>query len=401
MINYEWEKFSIPILKAFCSCHQANTRILVVEGKTDKDFYYDLFSDFQIGNVPFSLKRNTILFDVFSKSFKNYLNGEYFITIVDAKTRKQKRNEKDREQAKEISDIIPNKRFEDYDAYAFVCSCINEYNRELANEDELSKYNLYGFIDKDFGHDNIIEQKQFISITDCHDRETTLLLYYLPLYYGKEIMSKDMKTKLAQELAKIADFCMTQGLLERASFIYERKHINDENFKSNKYLVKSFSHYFFKDRADKNYERWYKKLDIDNYLNERKVYKYSLKDNSIIEMNGQISQDYFDIFQELKSAEYGFKPTLHEVIRKWIFKEVLTSDDKKSLETIFNYSNGHIFLTEMIQYDKLSKERPLFKMQDETDISNWVNNYIHKEKMYEEICKIMPLREYKDYRLKR
>ncbi len=363
MKNKNWREFIPTYLKDFCSqfTNYSLDKIhaLIVEGKTDEEFYWSLFdkSYFILDNkkkIVFNTPKKKILYN-FSNNFEDlFLRSEPY---------KLKQHQKD----------FGNADKSDYRGYLFVTECIKFFE---SNRDSFKNLDCFGMIDNDFGHSELILGLKNVSSTKYHDRETCIMRCYLPDYLEK-CQEKEKAVKL---LSEIMDVCFKQGIIEEVSHKFEKI----EGY--NKFLRK-LTNYYFKDNCDKTDFRK-TNFNLDDYLNNYHNYLD-------INPNGVMNDDFFKEAKSKIGIIYTFENELESIIHRWIIEKELNEVDNSRLDRIFKYCNGHMLLNQMILLGK-----DLFGFdKEETFATNVINNIVFGKQQYPRLFETLPLKPYKQYRL--
>ena len=348
------------------------THILIVEGKTDNDFYLNLFgnSSFVLNNgkkIILNTKKNQVLYDIFSSTNKGW--DDLFKKSNTYKYKDDLRNDDDLHNRINSDDIDKS----NYGAYSFVIECIKYYESHL---NDFKKYNFYGLIDKDFGHMEDTKGLKNISTTKCHDRETSLIRCYFPDYISKISINDE----IIEQISLALDFCFKQGILEQCSIKYSDK--NPDDLKTIK-LLKSLTHHFFHNNVNNIvFSNTKQKFDFSKYFYESKDY-FTIYESGFI-----------DYFKESLSKQYTFEKELPNLVRKWLMNKETDKIDEKRLDRIFKICNGHILINQLAL---ITNGKIGFSSEDE--FITKLNNIIYNGKNYEKIFMALPLKPYKEYRL--
>jgi len=312
-----WSKYIASIFSnlytgmTFCSPSQ----VLIVEGKTDFRFYHGLLN-------------NAYFTDDNGRKYKFNINNQN--TIFGAKT------------AKGDSLIEDTYKIQDggYNS-DFVIEAIKYYQSNL---DKFKHLYCFGIIDKDFGHAGITElNKEYFSKYQYHDRETTLLFYYLRTFISKYCIKSD---ESIQNITTAFRDCFEQGILEKASFIAEKRNNEDETLKCYVKKIQEVSKYYF----DNNQNKSHFGLDckIGDYLkNYKKYIKLNDIENKLID---SVLENFIKVYLETrdKYIQNGFEESFDTLIKKWILNEELDGKENKRISRIFDCCNGHYLLNQFI-----------------------------------------------------
>ena len=324
---------------------------LIVEGPSDEKFYHRLlnctFTFLENGTkINFNTKEKNIISN-FSNYYQNLLNK--------SEPYKFKQHKKD----------IETMDTSGYMSFRFVTTCISFFEK---NKQLFKNINFYGIIDKDFGHDDLTNGLTNIASTKLHDRETCLIKCYMINVF--DAIDSLYKGKALIDISKILDFTFKQGILEKASFKFEK---NKSICLKNQRL---FVHNFFKDEATRVD---FRNFDFENYFSQNQNF------NEIIEIYRKDLQDV-----------YKFSSELETLIRNWLIDDNLSKSDEERLDRILSYSNGHILINQLIkccsQYFTFISTK-----LDETKFVDYILA-IMKNKP-NKIYSALPLSKYKEYRI--
>lgn len=216
-----------------------------------------------------------------------------------------------------------------------------------------SKYDSYGFIDKDTdGHKELIHALP-IATTEMHDRETTIFRYCFPDCFAKMANQESVE----ESLTKIIEYAYRQGLLEITSFSYKdesnfsliiKKIVHDELIVTDDSKKMPSLYWIMKNeksvkRGFRNYI-WSKKQEHTNELKESDTPRF---------------EAFYKDFEILCENEINYD--IKTLINRWLNKKLEENDEEK-LDKIFTTCNGHIIISFIIALERRSfKLRDLYK----------------------------------------
>jgi len=329
--------------------------LLIVEGKKDKKFYYPVLN-FDINNDDNKKYR-------FNMPEKNIHVDFADVFISDKITRPDQLWLKKQIKAfeKDYNDNYKNvKRYK----FDFVIETINQYKKDF---DKLKNIDCYGIIDRDFGHETSEEQ---LSITSTHDFETNLIRCYMDDYFS--FIAPEKRIDAIKVLADVLDFSFRQGILERESFKYVANNPSEDN-----QTIRDFTGNYFKKNSNSiNFIDY----DFDTYFEDYAIFYDKLIDN----------------YKKEVELVYTFKDELVDILTRWIIDKNPTSTDNKRLDRIFQYSNGHIVVNQLIL-----KGKDLYQIEDDLTEDIFTHSFVERiiRTKYQKIYRTLPLMRYKEYRI--
>lgn len=366
MSNNEFEGSNLTYFKVYCTqfiySKKDKVHILIVEGQTDEEFYYQLFNqsslDFGDKRIRFNTQKKQIFAD-FSKDFiKTFSKSEPY-------------------KMNDIKNKIENNDQLNYKGYSFVTECISFYEQ---NKNDFKNLYCFGIIDKDFGHGNLIEELSNISDTKFHDRETSILRCYLPEIM--DLCEDKKKDDAISLLCNIIDTAFKQGIIEELSHDCEAK--NGKNL-----FLRNFTNYYFKNNCDKEYFGK-DKFDFEAYLqNYTDYFLFPLS------YQGEVGYRAFvEKAKEKIGKIFTFEDELKLLLNNWLCKKELSETDNKRLDRIFKYCNGHILLNQIANFGS-----NFFNAKSEKELMSIIlAKIILKNRNYMSLFCIPPLSSYKKYR---
>ena len=318
--------------------------LLFVEGRSDKEFYSATFKDIDI-------------------AFNENLNKNVCIDFTD-----------------KLGDGFGNpymkKEFQSIKApnFDFVIAATHKNNLP-----DNCKFDCFGFIDKDFenmkkdayGEDLKFYKHRNLAQTKYHDRETTLLYYYMPkLYHSlKSKHSDEDNYYFIEKMGEILYFSTCQGVIESYSLenrFCDMREITRNNFRDEQkwtsvcnkhnYTITSFNFVeYLKCCRDENTNPWFKGG-----------------------VNGCI--------EKIKHID---KDALKIAVKDWLEKE----QQSDMIEKAFDKSNGHIVCKNIV---KLTFKYLGLNDKKESEL---INLLIPLIKEYDQDFKTTsPVKEYLQYR---
>ena len=346
------------------STHKVNytgrNNILVVESFKDGDYYSNI-----LNNTFVEIDKKKICFKVNSQDVIWFLSQE----MAEQLENNYKINYNIKSYSKELKKL-DSTALNDYNAYLFVIECIRYYenNKKRTNND------YYGIIDYDFGHKEIVGLNN-ISCTEHHDRETDALRMFLPKFINNTIHNPGERTRAIRYLSYIINELTRQGV---ASELLNKYFEAGKSDKHMEYVINKAYKY-----DDKNQEKFRlidSTSDFDSYLNwELRGLKYK-------QFREEYQKNNRDIFR-FDGKELDVEK-LRNILERWIIKDKANLEERKLLDTIFKYCNGHMFLSQMIRSE-------VFYIYNEGQFSE----FIKKMPSFKEFFKCNPLQKYKQYRV--
>lgn len=359
MNNY-WEQTIFPWLKALDSARRNASHVLFVEGRTDKDFF-NVF----LNRSCFLYKDKKIRFKTDEKSILPAPNQSYEFC---KKSNPYQTNKKNREQ------------ISSYKAVAYILETYERY------KDEIPNINCYGLIDKDLGHDDLIENIENIGMTKFHDRESSILRYCLPAF----VKSCPNKTASIKTLSEILAFSYKQGMIEKLSQSWEKSRYY--SFKESQYF-RAISHEYIKNNSDRfNFSK--DEAFFENYL-KRGKWKEAVVGLQKLESEANIYDFVDDCMKEILDG-FRNENELPKILEKWLIDDEFgpNNSNLKLIDKVFTFSNGHILLNQMALNSKdflnLSNEKEL--------MDYFLSEIIIKDEKYKVIFDDIPLNKYRVFR---
>lgn len=386
MKTESWTDFIFPWLKALNGARQVERcgsfsyreeakrnkyHILIVEGKTDKDFFGVFLTGsrfiYQNQSISFKTDEKSILMP-FDQSYSRCKNSNPW-----------------------RGPDCPN----DYLHYEAVVEILRTFNEM---KEQINSIDCYGLIDRDLGHENIIENVDNIGMTQYHDREPSILRYCLPEFV-KRCQSKETSVNV---LSKIINFCFKQGVVEQTSHSFETDNGSSQFYKESLPDFRLLSHKYFMDRS-KDFNFSENEKFFDGYLKQngwREAFDYYKKRPR----NEENVDDFVDEANDLIASKFKFEKRLHSILDDWLIEGKRTFE--KEIDNFFKTINGHIFLNQMAlnsSYFSI-KLKPADKgcldLSSDKKIIDYFLRYILVEngKEYQILFNDSPLNEYKKYR---
>lgn len=343
--------------------------LLFVEGYTDKVFYYDIFKE----DSELKIDKWNICINFSSKD--NH-NKEWIWDFGNAYRKEKARSQ----EAKSIVEQTKG-QFKNYD---FVIASTYHNENMLKNNrsnNDNCKIDCFGFVDRDFGGKTDFNGEKLtfykprqLSQTTFHDRETSLIFYYLPKLYL--LLKKDKSDAQNNDfIAKITDilyFATCQGLIE---------HYSIECSKSNMYVI---AHENFR-----NLRKWkqYGSLSNFNFCKYLDVMCNEERLNSFGKafLKADIA-DCKKIIEKIRKADVELE------VKRWLHG-LQDTEITDLLKEIFLNSNGHILCENIVEE---LKEYLGIEGTKEYELIDKFIPFIKEDSKY--IKESSPLKEYIQYR---
>lgn len=360
----------------FVNISQNKENLLFVEGFSDKKFFVNAFK-----STNLEVNERNIFYN-FSPEKNNYkgvkYNQELCESFGDAYRNKKKSDEEAKKIEDEATEIVKEtkEKFKNYDFVIVATHC--------AKKKAYKNIDCFGFVDRDFGKldidgspllsynlDNSPKSERNISVTQFHDRETTLIFYYLPkLYCSLKTQKSDADNNFfIEKMGEILYFSTCQGILENYSQKYSSLHMYKVTYEN------------FRDPSKWSEMKKYgdvTSFDFGSYLNELKIVE---NDKFKIAFLEKCNTD----IKNLNKLELVFK----EEVKEWLENNV----HSKLLEDAFLKSNGHILCESIVKV--LDKYLSIKSKKD----YELINLLIPLIKEYDQDFKdASPVKEYLQYR---
>lgn len=254
----------------------------------------------------------------------------------------------------------------------YVVEAMELYSRYKEKDviEEFRKFNIYGFVDRDYFGKEEKEHNRYLGITKYHDLEMNVIGLYLPTLVAKELKRYPMnniqetrkKQKILDALYDVFLLTVKQGMLAKSSMmVVKEMNPHAETLKKLE-LGKKFTkkvkagarlHELNHDIVDKKLNDTIDEFKNDylasSVLSEIKK-KYELELKSFFSFNEETNRYNFSI--------------LKDIIESWI-NNTLPESQQVLLDRVLCYSNGHIFLNQLIKKEVFYSGTITFKAKED------------------------------------
>ena len=364
MENSDFSKSIYPYLKIYNEYFNAakksahKTPLLILEGKTDVEFFHPLFE-----KSYFSYNGRRILFNTQEK--KMICDFQKSVARIMAFSSKR---EIDKTQIVGDTDDFNCMKFE------YVANCVSVFEK---HQHELNEIDCFGFIDKDFGHKDLMYGLNRISDSTFHDREMCVLRCCLPDF----ISLCPNKTASVIILSEIICTAFKQGIIEK------------ESHECGSNAFKRLTHGNFMVHC-KEFDFKSTSFDFNCYLNDpNNVYRGKFKNT----YKPSYDSNYCAFTSKAKSEinrQFDFEGELCDILSRWLITTDTTSDDEMKIDKIFEYCNGHLVLSQMSLNSSY-----FLNLSIESEIVDYIlSEILIRRGKYKELFELLPLKKYKAYR---
>lgn len=342
MIQGKDETFMQSYLKFINNYFQYNNGkkvpILFVEGPTDKDFYYKVFEDTELKIPKINIQHNFAPKD-YGKDAKHDKSGnELWIEgwgnpFKDEATELVKRGTSEESFRRNFDFVI----------------AATYYAKPTLYDNLYGNIDCFGFVDKDFGKFDVDGKtllsygldgsNRNISITEFHDRETTVFYNFFPLWYQEN--NAVVQDDFVEKLRKILIFAAKQGVMEQQSIV-------SGNCKILK-AISNFNFDYLKGKGGKTKKELWTKIKNICCLNKGHLTDFDFEKyfDWCKETEANNLGQWFGVYQD--NLEYFFNTCNDEfskinITNKMLLDWLEGGKENEELKSVFNLANGHMLL---------------------------------------------------------